>query len=190
MSGEKHPMRDVCVELLLYILAEKARWAPCFEILCAQMALESGHGKSDLAVGYNNFGGMKYRPWMAEVGATPSDYTDWDNDREAYAHLPGPEAYPPLKFKLMGKNRYRRTWKKHKEPGEFIRTLALCGYVWTLPGFPKKRDDETTLAYRTRVAAEYLKRIMKIQGSGDFQRLMDDVYQSATKRIEEGGGHV
>jgi N-acetyl-anhydromuramyl-L-alanine amidase AmpD/N-acetylmuramoyl-L-alanine amidase len=101
----------------------------------AQWILESGWGKSPLARDYFNFGGLKWRPEMANwtepkdgVLVQPVKYEAHDG-LDTYCKFDSPSAYINGYWRFLMRSPYDG-WDKHaSNPRDYISYLLKCGYT-------------------------------------------------------------
>ena len=101
----------------------------------AQWILESGWAKSGLARDHFNFGGLKWRPEMANwteakdgVLVQPVKYTAWDGP-DTYCKFASPSAYINGYWRFMMRSPYDG-WEEHaSNPEDYISYLLKCGYT-------------------------------------------------------------
>jgi len=111
----------------------------------SQWAHECGYGKSDLAQRYMNFGGMKYRPELADL-CTPADYTDWANESDAYCNFvrgsgsnvedrrQAMRSFVTAYWRRFDATNFYPDWRKNTgTPEQFIRYIGPI-YAKTTPG--------------------------------------------------------
>ena len=101
----------------------------------AQWILESGWGKSPLARDYFNFGGLKWRPEMANwteakdgVLVQPVKYEAHDG-LDTYCKFASPSAYINGYWRFLMRSPYDG-WEQHaSNPKDYISYLLKCGYT-------------------------------------------------------------
>lgn len=123
----------------LYVNAP-TEYANVLTAIASQWALESGWGKSKLAMSHNNFGGMKYRKELSHL-CDPVVYTDWEGQEALYCALADPEDYYEVYFAFIGRQRYKGVEEHLGSPRAFLEHLYNCGYVGSMPGGKEKYVD-------------------------------------------------
>jgi N-acetyl-anhydromuramyl-L-alanine amidase AmpD/N-acetylmuramoyl-L-alanine amidase len=101
----------------------------------AQWILESGWAKSGRARDHFNFGGLKWRPEMANwteakdgVLVQPVKYTAWDGPG-TYCKFASPSAYINGYWRFLMRSPYHG-WEEHaSNPKDYISYLLKCGYT-------------------------------------------------------------
>ena len=96
-------------------------------VTLAQWMLESGRGTSELSTKYNNFGGLKWRDEMADIGSTPVAYNAHDGLTD-YCEFDSISHYIQGYWRFLERSPYKG-WKDHTSSGEeFLRYIVKSGY--------------------------------------------------------------
>ena len=135
----------------LYLNAP-TEFANVLTAIAAQWALESGWGKSKLAMSHNNFGGMKYRSELSHL-CDPVVYTDWEGEECLYCALADPEDYYEVYFAFISRQRYHGIEDHLGSPEAFLEHLYARGYVGSMPG-GKDKYVSTILNIMARLPKE------------------------------------
>lgn len=138
------------------------------EIILAQWCLESGWGKSKLAINHNNFGGMKFRKEIAGDYYKPVVYQDWEGEEELYFSLPRPLDYQDLYFKFLSRSLYK--FVDYTSEESFIVTMVAAGYCTSMID-----DSGKKLTQGILLQLAYYERLKKIKESSSFAELIERV---------------
>jgi len=148
-----------------------------FEYIMAQWCYETGYFKSDLATKYFNPAGMKWRPELKEVATcSPADYTDWENETDAYAKVDNIVFSPYLYFRFVQRWPYKGYEDFAGDGIGFISHLAFCGWCGSIDGvntdhFINEEDRKRAIAFK------YLSNIREVYNSKKFTKLLTDFYR-------------
>lgn len=97
-------------------------------ITLAQWILESGWGKSALAMKHNNFAGLKWRGDLGVAGAVAISYNAHDGV-DNYAKLPSTEKFIEYYWKFLDRDVYFGWRNVASDPQKFIQHLLDKGYT-------------------------------------------------------------
>jgi uncharacterized FlgJ-related protein len=124
-------------ELLTAVACTEIEYPALKGIVAAQWALESGWGKSRLAVEHKNFGGLKWRPYMAECNAVPVRHKAWDGG-DTYARFTSASDFIDAYWRRFDEISVYDGWTAAAEDGPeaFIRFIARH----YLAGNPRTRE--------------------------------------------------
>jgi murein DD-endopeptidase MepM/ murein hydrolase activator NlpD len=92
------------------------------DVTIAQWLLESGRGTSRLAIEHFNFGGLKWRPEMAEL-ATPVDYVASDG-KDKYCKFDSLEKFIKGYWRFLDRSPYEGWRNNTNSPEAFVRFVG------------------------------------------------------------------
>lgn len=121
---------------LIDALECSAQWRDLREVVLAQCAIESGWGHSELAKLFNNFGGMKWRPFMHPF-ARPQWYAAHDGATNYCAFKSADHFVQGYWYRLNTHKSYVG-WQDHADTPEHF--MQFIGPIWV--GLDKERNTD------------------------------------------------
>lgn len=134
-------------------------------ITYAQWALESGWGTSSLAFKFKNYGGAKWRTYMAPW-ATPVKYVAHDGMTQ-YCLFPTHEAWIAGYWGRLDKESMYAGWRGHTTTGRDF--INFIGPIWLGMGKDK--------------GAEYVRKVTRIHDDWQFADVFNPEHDNADAKV-------